>query len=248
LTGAANLTLTARFTSRRPDLARALDQACDVKTDPDKHFLAIRELLHLLVHAEGLKEILHVHLQCEAVLRALASRSSLHENGFVKMPLLKNDAIAMRLHVWNAAQAGNWSGNIHDHRFTFWSHVIAGRLLQRRWQETPSGEIYSRYRYTPLPTTGQHVLLYEGERSLQDAGVEPLENGSSYFLGSGTLHQTAPDEGDRLITLLIEDRLFLRPDAIVFSRKYPQSEVAINSPISSMTMCQELLETVLAII
>ena len=202
-------------------------------------------VLRVLVQENGLRDLLYEYLESGDRLAQLAARSYIHQNGFVKMPLFKNETTAVRLHIWSAAGATRWTGNIHDHRFSFWSHVICGKLVQRRWNEAASGEVYSRYRYVPCAAGAQHTLHYEREQALRQCGMEEFKKGQTYSLSSGTIHQTTIMPEETAITLLVEDRLFLRPHAAVFSRRYPPSTLAIDSPVPSVAACREFVESVL---
>ncbi len=221
-----------------PELVAAITKACDGATDKGN-------LLRVLVDANGLRELLCINLKSDNRLARLAMRSSVHENGFVKIPLFKNEAIAVRLHIWKPAKASSWAGNIHDHRFAFWSHVISGTLIQRRWNEATSGEVYSRYRYVPGILTGQQILNYDGEYKLRHGDLEEIHEGHTYFLHSGVIHQTAILPEVPTITLLVEDRSHLRPHALVFSRRYPRRTMKIPSAMLSTAMCRELMHRVL---
>ncbi len=225
----------------------ALGEARDATRSKDGHRERAHNLLNILVHQGGIRDLVLSVLQHEQALEGVAHRSLMHENGFAKIPLLKDEAIAVRLHIWDSAGAGVWSGNIHDHRFSFWSHVVCGSLWQRNWREAVSRDRYSRYRYYPGSGTGIQILEYEGERTLVASTIQEILSGSTYFFPARELHQTRVDD-PATVTLLVEDRLFMRPYALVYSHRYDRRDIDLRAGSLSLRECRSLLERVLQMI
>lgn len=229
-------------------LEAALAKACDVSRSRAQHMEDAGRLLHVLGNAGGLSHLIRQTLSSEEALKEVANRSSKHENGFTKIRVLKHQAIAVRLHVWDATRAGHWSGNIHDHRFSFCSYVVSGVLWQRNWRQVVSGEKYSRFWYFPGQKTGEHALKYDREATIVSDEITKIPTGTTYFFPAGALHQTRVGNVVRTVTLLVEDRLFLRPYAIVYSRRYPSNDLNVSSHMLDATECRALMEEVLEIL
>jgi hypothetical protein len=235
------------FESLSKPLEIALREARNVTRSKDWHLEGARNLLRILVHQRVIRDLVLSILQCKRALEGVAHRSLMHENGFAKIPVLKDEAMAIRLHIWGSAAAGTWSGNIHDHRFSFWSHVVSGSLWQRNWTEAVSQDRYSRYRYHPGLETGIHILEYEGERTLAAGTTQEIRSGATYFFPAGKLHQTRVGD-PATVTLLVEDRLFMRPYAIVYSHRYDRRDIDLRVESLSLQECRSLLESILQMI
>jgi hypothetical protein len=59
-----------------------------------------------------------------------------------------DDRREYRLHVWDPAYGAS-EPPVHDHPFAFTSTVIAGELINTRYEEDASGIEYHRVRYSP---------------------------------------------------------------------------------------------------
>jgi len=74
----------------------------------------------------------------------------MHDIGLLGLRL--DDQREYRLHVWDPTyRIGD--PPIHDHPYDFTSKVIAGELINIRYEEGPSGEEYVRFRHPPVPST-----------------------------------------------------------------------------------------------
>jgi hypothetical protein len=52
-----------------------------------------------------------------------------------------------RLHLWDPTFSV-WEPPIHDHPYDFTSQIIVGELTNARYEEDPSGDEYTRFRYS----------------------------------------------------------------------------------------------------
>ena len=87
----------------------------------------------------------------EQALQAVAARSYVHGNGFVKVVLLDEHGHKLRLHIWFAGSA--CEENIHDHRWSFASHVLVGTLNSEIWVDDAQGQALPEYRYAAATAT-----------------------------------------------------------------------------------------------
>jgi hypothetical protein len=94
-------------------------------------------------------------LDDEPRLNTIAKRSSVHANGFTKLVLERRDGLALRLHVWEPAAAGQQKDpeNIHDHVWSFGSKVLLGGLDEERFETASGGVVMDHYRYARARAT-----------------------------------------------------------------------------------------------
>ena len=87
----------------------------------------------------------------EQALQAVAARSYVHGNGFVKVVLLDEHGHKLRLHIWFAGSA--CEENIHDHRWSARSTVKFGSMMRRvrRCQSTAMQRPLPRQQRTSKP-------------------------------------------------------------------------------------------------
>ncbi len=149
----------------------------------------------------------------------LAKRSLRHWNGFTKILLIDvsewpSTLYAGRklvLHVWNAADQAINIENIHNHRWTFESVLLAGRL---RWEhyitiDTASehSSRYVCYRYTSPSKNGggRYTLQRIGYTNLQENFRAEVEAGSIARLHPEQLHRVVQTSTkDAAITLCLQ--------------------------------------------
>ena len=80
-------------------------------------------------HPTLLRNALHVLLRDRQALAAVAARSSLHANGFVKVVLSRDDGWSLRLHVWSPVRFRRRRRPAR-HRWAFASWIITGILRE----------------------------------------------------------------------------------------------------------------------
>lgn len=94
--------------------------------------------------------------------------------------LRMDDRREFRLHVWDPAYSGA-DPPIHDHPYSFTSHVIAGELTNHRYEEDPAGGVYTRFRYVP------------GAEHLRRSDSLRLSGTATTFTEGGRYSQVAPE-------------------------------------------------------
>lgn len=166
-------------------------------------------------------------------LRDLASDSYEHENGFVKLTILKGANFRIRLHWWRAETNMENVANVHNHRFDCISHVLKGQLRDVAWHTDDAGGVFSHYRYSPRSGTESYLLRYLGSRSLNITARATHRRGATYWLSNRSLHTSDVLQPDT-ITFFIENRSVLASHADVFSRRYPLRDIRLSSPSTSV--------------
>ena len=96
-------------------------------------------------------------LDDENLLRELASRSSFHPNGFVKIVLHPEASPRIRLHVW-PAEAPERLVDPHGHRWAFASWIITGSLRETTYVERSCGRPFEVFDYTGTKRSEQATL------------------------------------------------------------------------------------------
>jgi len=122
------------------------------------------------------------------LLSDVASRSYRHVNYFDKIVLVGSDKLhgyRLTLHLWCPPfnQKELKKESLHDHRFSFWSVILAGVLISENFVESPDGDLMQHYRYIPEKRAGDVRNFYEfvGETRLAKTKPSQRHAGESYY-------------------------------------------------------------------
>ena len=197
--------------------------------------------LTFLTDETALLNLAAVALSDPVRLATLARESYRHDNGFLKLLLFRSqcDHLRVRLHIWPKTDVRRQ--NIHDHRFSFWSRIVRGRMINHVW-EVGVGEIREHFQYYSRAGKSYYAMMKLGTTSLVETRQFCVAAGGSYFFESGCLHAIeCPVE---TVTILVEDRRELRPFANVYRVPgEPQSETPA-APALSIAIYREYLEQI----
>jgi hypothetical protein len=232
-------------------LQRLLDdlpRAHDAPTIADNLRLIAR-----LGRRERMHGLLDALLADAPALARVGGRSYRHTNHFDKIVLVDSgdpDGYRLTLHLWDppysAAEAAD--EQIHDHRFNFWSSVLAGELRCQNYARAERGAPIGEYRYVPekrdVATVGnfyRHVgdaLLVEQPPSVQPAG-------SSYHLCHEQIHRVVLPRTALTCTLVLRGPR-QRAYASVFSTttRYEPSANVMFSPAELAARLRRLREAI----
>jgi hypothetical protein len=157
-------------------------------------------------------------LLCDAEAAAVvASRSSLHPNGFAKVVLRVGDGYGIRLHIWdraNRSRAGD--SNPHGHRWEFASWVVAGALRETTFAEAPESESFELSSYS-RDANGKPNLTTIGSAALRPVEEIDRSAGDVYSRTRSVLHTVVP-VGSDLVASLVLQRPPARDATAVFRR------------------------------
>lgn len=107
-------------------------------------------------------------------IAAVADRSLLHPNGFLKMPVWRgDDGTAIRVHTW-LTEEDSADADAHDHRWHYASLLLSGALTEEEHTASP----------TPRP--GDVPVTAFSYRSDAATGTFTLCGATSSFLDPGT--------------------------------------------------------------
>jgi hypothetical protein len=183
--------------------------------------VSLREI-QMMLSSMNIIRFLSLLQQDMAAVEELARKSYLHENGFYKLTILDNPIgrIRMRLHLWSANVNVSSVENIHNHRFNYFSHLLAGTLLNKIWKITLRGAEFKRYKYYPRLLEQSYALDYCGESRLENVQETKYRIGDTYWMDAREFHTVNVEPGTDALTLFVEDRSNLRSYADVFSNRY----------------------------
>lgn len=146
---------------------------------------------------------------CEALLTddafatQVAARSYRHGNGFLKVVLLDR-GFKLRLHLW--LPGASCEENIHDHRWSIASTILAGELHSEIWADAANDGQFdlqaSEYRYQAAASgqPAQAIPLHSSPLALLRRTRCPA--GSHYSLPPATLHRIC-SHGRQLVATLM---------------------------------------------
>lgn len=163
------------------------------------------------------------------LVSSLAKRSYRHANGFTKILLAASldDKFHLRLHVWPTGIVHEQ--NVHDHRFSFWSCVLRGRIVNNIWKLAAVGQEFQHYRYWPRGDANFYRMEWIATQNLvQKCSSYAYGPGDIYDFDSSLLHTIS--SYDKPMTLLLEDRRDLAPYANVYTDRFFSPTVEISSP------------------
>lgn len=196
--------------------------------------------LTALAKIDGPKRLIEEVLRDREALSRVASASYRHANGFHKILLLgKTHSAAYRLsiHHWYRAcdESSAVDEPIHNHRFSFWSHIVRGTMRASFYTECNNSEeggtILPRYRYLPMSTGNIHTCKYDGNARLKQSDSKTYLTGEVYYLNYMILHRVhAPENGERVCTLVLRGPRE-RDYAETYNTSYAREGIDYNTPV-----------------
>lgn len=118
---------------------------------------------------------------------------------FFKVVLL-NQGYKLRLHIWFAGQS--CEENIHDHRWSFSSLILAGQLKSEIWQNHAQGHVFQEYQYTAALAGQFPCKQFVGQQRLKVIQTNINTVGESYVMPKGKLHRII-NPGHQLVATMM---------------------------------------------
>ena len=146
-----------------------------------------------------LRGFLAALLNDEACLHDVAARSYQHGNGFLKVVLLDR-GYKLRLHIWFAGQS--CEENIHDHRWSFSSLILAGQLSSEVWKDDAQGTLFQEFEYHAAAKSRAAFKQDMGQNHLSLDHVRVNKAGESYVMPKGQLHRIV-NHGEQLVATIM---------------------------------------------
>lgn len=194
---------------------------------------------------ENVVSLLEQILDDDEVVAEIAGRSYRHVNHFDKIVLVDSEHDAdyrLTLHLWNPPYTEQELNEelIHDHRFSFWSTVLAGTLRSESFSHRRDGVLYRQYQYVPERRTSTNFYEFVGEATLRSSGITEKQAGSAYYLSYETIHRVELPRDETTCTLVLRGPRERRHSNI-FNTAYPDTDVrTINRPFSPGELAAKL--------
>lgn len=163
----------------------------------------LAELLANTATANWQAELCAALLTDDEFATQVAARSYRHGNGFLKVVLL-DQGFKLRLHLW--LPGASCEENIHDHRWSIASTILAGDLHSEIWADATNDEHFDLQ---------AHEFLYQAAKGAQPATTlslhqsalrlvrrQRLAAGSHYALPPATLHRICSHGRELVATLM----------------------------------------------
>lgn len=198
--------------------------------------------------------IINEILDDDNLLQTIAGRSYEHVNHFDKIVIVDNPdpkGFRLTLHSWN----GNYGEEIakeeliHNHRFSFWSHVFRGRLVSENFVESPLFSVekknFNKYVYRPSKTGNIHSCTFDKESQLTKLDNIYVDKGETYYLSFTTTHRVMlPKNGNKLCTFVLRDPRE-REYTNTYNTFYPDRGITSNVPMMTPIQLREKLLRIL---
>ncbi len=213
-------------------------------------------LIKELGRPERITALLKDYLSDASALATIADRSYRHVNHFDKIVLVDTDngGYRLTLHLWSPPYSEQEIHDelIHDHRFSFWSTILTGRLVSQDFNKEGSGKVHDfrQYRYSPEKLgTASVSNFYEfvGDTRLVAAGESVEHQGNAYHLQYYRIHRVVLPLEAMVCTLVLRgprERAFSN----VFNTAYPSTNTQNGNAMFSVPELTEKLERLKATI
>ena len=151
---------------------------------------ALTDVLHEVGQPDAMAAVLRALMAQPERLAETARRSFLHRNGFVKLRLHTWGGYALRLHVWTGHSEIQPEENVHDHRWSFASHMVCGHFRVKTYAMDEAGDHeFCCYRYLRHPVEDTFRFEDAGRRRFVMTGEEIMAAGSTYFMDASVFHR-----------------------------------------------------------
>lgn len=152
-------------------------------------------------HRRLVHEIVQSICADDRLLTLCAERSTRHPLGFDKFVLHATDIYQLRIHVW-WPEVVHGTEHIHNHRFSFASGIIFGKIHVASYRSARNGIPHARFREKRY-SGGMYEYRPYGQVQVGLASLQTLCPGSAYYLDSGELHRVQVVDQDLSATLFI---------------------------------------------
>jgi|GEM_PF-1272301 len=187
------------------------------------------------------------------LLKEVANRSYKHVNHFYKIVLIDNknpQGYRLTIHYWdcNVGDEIREQELIHNHRFSFWSHIYRGAILSENFIESNQKSVekkdFKKYVYRPSKTGNIHSCQYDSDVQLSKLETTFYEAGDTYYLNYKTTHRVVLPRKQSLCTIVLRGPR-KREFTNTYNTFYPDRGIESNVPMMSEERLMQLLTTIL---
>ncbi|MHC3470900.1 hypothetical protein ACYF6T_19615 [Streptomyces sp. 7R007] len=217
---------------------RTLPRATDERKKDDN-----LEFVRRLGAPACIGDLLSAYLDDDESLKQVAGRSYRHVNHFDKIVLVDPGIVGgyrLTLHAWCPPYTEDELCDelIHDHRFSFWSTILTGRLVSQNFSRRPAGMTEQagtaggavtslrQYRYSPEKagvSTQANFYRFVDEAALEMTGESVEDMGNAYYLEYHRIHRVVLPMESMTCTLVLRgprEREFSN----VYNTAYPSTD------------------------
>lgn len=213
--------------------------------------------LRSLVSDNVPRRLIQEVLENEELIEIISARSYRHVNHFDKIVLVDADPLNYRLtlHYWPGSYDSRVLEQelIHNHRFSFWSHIFRGTLRMENYAEASTTGTLSvgqqalrRYVYRPTAVGNVHSCEFDGDARLEKKNDAAYPQGECYYLHYMATHRVMLPEGNtRICTMVIRgprEREFTHTYNTFYPERGMESNVPNMEPAVLKRKLQEILE------
>ncbi|MCX6017394.1 MAG: hypothetical protein NTZ50_02645 [Chloroflexi bacterium] len=151
---------------------------------------ALMNVLHEAGQPAVMAGMLRTLLVRPEQVEEVARSSFLHRNGFVKLRLKTAAGYVLRLHVWTGDSTIQPEENVHDHRWSFASHMVCGFFRVKTYAMDEGGEHeFCCYRYVRHPLEDSFRFEDAGRRRFVLTGDQIMLAGNTYYMDASVFHR-----------------------------------------------------------
>jgi hypothetical protein len=189
-------------------------------------------------------------------MSTIAARSYEHVNHFSKIVLVDNPdpkGYRLTMHVWtrNQAKEAQKEELIHNHRFSFWSHIFCGQMKSQNFHEAdaPSFERkdFRRYVYRPSTTGNIHSCNFDKDAQLVREPDTVVSRGDVYYLNYLTTHRVVFPKTEPCLCTFVLRGPRERDHSFTYNTFYPERGMESSVPMMSPEQLRQKLEFVLEV-
>jgi hypothetical protein len=168
-------------------------------------------LIGMLGRPDNITAVLRRVMDDKALLSEIANRSYHHTNHFDKIVLVDTGnqlGYRLTMHLWNPPYTEFEVNDeqIHDHRFSFWSNILVGKIVFQNYVRDASGVMFREYQYIPerlgVSTVGNYYIDV-GESPLLEAEPSGWNAGEFYHLSYNQIHRVVLPRAEMSCTLVL---------------------------------------------
>lgn len=214
------------------------------------HLDYIKDLAQRDIPTQIIKDVLNEN----KFLETIAARSYEHVNHFDKIVLVDNkdpQGFRLTLHSWNCNYGKDIPDEelIHNHRFSFWSHIFRGNLIAETFSEANPFSIekktFNKYMYKPSTTGNIHTCSFQEEAQLNKIEEVVKTQGETYYLKFDTIHRILlPISGVNLCTFVLRGPRE-REYTNTYNTFYPDRGIDSNVPMMRPDQLKDKLKKIL---
>lgn len=167
-------------------------------------------LLREFVSSGQFLTFLELHTANKSFLKAAATRSYTHYNGFDKIvivPKNNKNLFELRLHVWWESRSTRYAENIHDHKWDFSSVILKGGYdyeIFELGKAGEKGEKMAEFLFTTREGKQEYSTPFQGQKLLVCTTRGSIQQGDSYFLRHDVLHRISSERSQTTMTLVVQ--------------------------------------------